>query len=1101
MSSVHLTSAGEGSIPPGRSIENKSSDPSGRHSSVVSNSLSRISGLAGIGKRLMVAVMAIGLSASLFAQVPPLPEPPPEPAPEPPGPLDAVEVPLPDDLDEFVKDREAAILLGKSLFWDIQVGSDGMTSCASCHFNAGVDFGLSDRIRNTVAPNGAGFRGANKVLTSDDFPFHRLLDPASPRDLSPDGDANFNGIDDGDEEGVIFDTSEIVGSQGVDLRNFLLVNNPEDDGDRIYDPVFNVDGVNVRQVTGRNTPSTINAVFNDRNFWDGRADHFFNGVNPFGSNDPDAKVWVYDQGSLSQTSILLNKASAASQAVGPPLSHVEMSWSGRLFPQLGQKLIYMRPLQKQKVALTDSVLGRWVDRSGRGLEEGTDYEMLIQLAFYDKWWRGGDVGNGFTQMEENFALFWGLAIMMYESTLISDETPYDAYVKGDENAISADAKEGLRLFLNEGKCIDCHKGPLFTGATVDLRNPVDPNEGIIELMPMAVGPDQYYDNAFYNIGVRPTFEDPGVGGSGPFGPFSATRRRQLNLDVPGANDVVIAPGDDIAVDGAFKTPGLRNVELTGPYMHNGGMKSLEEVVEFYARGGDFPSTNIDDLDPDIQRLDGIIGNPLRIGQLVAFMKTLTDERVRYHRAPFDHPELPVPYGFEDVVDGVAIDDIDLIPAAGAKGYLTPMPTFVEKLEIGLVDDVIAVTPTSGLEISEDGQTAEFSMFLKEAPSAPVSIGIISTDPSEGQVSTGVLFFSPHDYDVPKTVTVYGLDDPYVDGIRAFEVRFAPSQSADPEFNGIVAPSVCLTNLDNDGGPNEWRNNGQISNLEPGVIVKPDTRLEVSEDGLTAEFTVALTAPPSAPVSIGISSGDLSEAQVSTSVVFFTSDNYFIPQTVTVFGLDDVIADGEQTFTINLADAFSFDPDYNGMFATSIDVINFDNEGGVPGGGTGGNTGGGFQNPHPADTNTDGVITSAEYTNHYLANPTADPAIIYSAANIVSAGGHYQVDLNESNPLLRWTPQNANIQTRLPEGIPGENNIFILINYFDKDGAHGLIKAADGTYQIMRSHNMVSWEVFREVNVKGYLGLFFDSENLGTDNCFYKAVRISDSPSAALSASF
>ena len=57
------------------------------------------------------------------------------------------------------------------------------------------------------------------------------------------------------------------------------------------------------------------------------------------------------------------------------------------------------------------------------------------------------------------------------------------------------------------------------------------------------------------------------------------------------------------MDGAFKVPTLRNIELTAPYMHNGGQLTLEQVVEFYNRGGDFHEMNIQNLDPDIESLD------------------------------------------------------------------------------------------------------------------------------------------------------------------------------------------------------------------------------------------------------------------------------------------------------------------------------------------------------------------------------------------------------------------------------------------------------------------------------------------------------------------
>src|SRR5205814_3151634 len=101
------------------------------------------------------------------------------------------------------------------------------------------------------------------------------------------------------------------------------------------------------------------------------------------------------------------------------------------------------------------------------------------------------------------------------------------------------------------------------------------------------------------------------------------------------------PGDTLGVDGATKVPSLRNVELTAPYFHNGGQLTLRGVVEFYSRGGDFVPINA---------MDGTSISPLATlnlsenekDDLVAFLMSLTDERVRYQRAPFDHPSITVP---------------------------------------------------------------------------------------------------------------------------------------------------------------------------------------------------------------------------------------------------------------------------------------------------------------------------------------------------------------------------------------------------------------------------------------------------------------------------
>lgn len=107
------------------------------------------------------------------------------PAPRPMASLKNVQVPLPSNLDDFVKDREAAIMLGKALFWDMQVGSDGKTACASCHWHAGADV----RFVNTLAPAKA-LRSSQPLsdplakLTRSSFPFIKRAnpDPSDPTD-------------------------------------------------------------------------------------------------------------------------------------------------------------------------------------------------------------------------------------------------------------------------------------------------------------------------------------------------------------------------------------------------------------------------------------------------------------------------------------------------------------------------------------------------------------------------------------------------------------------------------------------------------------------------------------------------------------------------------------------------------------------------------------------------------------------------------------------------------------------------------------------------------------------------------------------------------
>jgi hypothetical protein len=134
------------------------------------------------------------------------------------------------------------------------------------------------------------------------------------------------------------------------------------------------------------------------------------------------------------------------------------------------------------------------------------------------------------------------------------------------------------------------------------------------------------------------------------------------------------------VKGSFKVPTLRNVELTGPYMHSGGEATLKHVMEFYSRGGNFFERNLTTVDADIEPLFGLNPSPiLQPGNLsnpganlvaganqnkvIDFLLALTDERVRWEKAPFDHPGLFIPNGTNRDRNEIMLR----IPAVGAGG--------------------------------------------------------------------------------------------------------------------------------------------------------------------------------------------------------------------------------------------------------------------------------------------------------------------------------------------------------------------------------------------------------------------------------------------------
>jgi cytochrome c peroxidase len=164
------------------------------------------------------------------------------------------------------------------------------------------------------------------------------------------------------------------------------------------------------------------------------------------------------------------------------------------------------------------------------------------------------------------------AIASFERTVLSSESPFDRWRRGEAGAVDARAKRGFELFTGKANCAKCHQGFNFT------------------------------DDGFHNIGLR------SVDGTEDLGRFT---ERKVAL-----------------MRGAFKTPTLRDIALTAPYMHNGIYATLEEVIDHYDRGGDVK----DNLSPEIKPLDLTASEK---SDMVAFLRSLTGKPV-----PVAVPRLP-----------------------------------------------------------------------------------------------------------------------------------------------------------------------------------------------------------------------------------------------------------------------------------------------------------------------------------------------------------------------------------------------------------------------------------------------------------------------------
>ena len=374
----------------------------------------------------------------------------------------------PSKLDDIVQDQDWLLVLGRAFFWDQQMGSDG-GACANCHFSAGADNRLTGQLNpafraagggdtefgcvegidceaNPGTTGSGGIAGPEYTFVEEDFPFRQFID-----------DENGNMIIDDRNAPLRINTNDVLSSAGSFDADFISTFYGDEKCGKPRDDIFYKTTAHgtlaKRAVEPRNTPSVINSAMFQRNFWDVRANSMFNGVGVFGMSDilhdPDKRLIQIDEyGEASLTYLTLENASLASLSVGPILDNLEMSCEGRTFADVARKILYTKPLAKQRIAKTDSTFGihgPFGDirdrRYGRGLHDDLRYYNLIKMAFKPKWWKGRGLWkiengeliklgkysyeHGYAQMEINFPMFWGLAVQKYQHSLISDQSRWD----------------------------------------------------------------------------------------------------------------------------------------------------------------------------------------------------------------------------------------------------------------------------------------------------------------------------------------------------------------------------------------------------------------------------------------------------------------------------------------------------------------------------------------------------------------------------------------------------------------------------------------------------------------------------------------------------
>jgi cytochrome c peroxidase len=218
-------------------------------------------------------------------------------------------------------------------------------------------------------------------------------------------------------------------------------------------------------------------------------------------------------------------------------------------------------------------------------------------------WKGLSAGD--KEIVNRVLVNYGKAIEAYLRKLVSREAPFDRYVAGDRDAITPDAKRGLKLFVGKAGCVACHNTPLFS----DDRFHVIGLHIDQHLSPHA-DPTEAGRAANQSLVCNPTIADGDFSAGGHFSDDPDTKR---NGDFCRQT---IPPG-------LWRTKGLRQVAETAPYFRDGQAATLDDVIDFYDRGGDLPGSFLGGP-KEIQ--------PLHLAatekeQLKSFLRTLTGERI------------------------------------------------------------------------------------------------------------------------------------------------------------------------------------------------------------------------------------------------------------------------------------------------------------------------------------------------------------------------------------------------------------------------------------------------------------------------------------------
>lgn len=266
-----------------------------------------------------------------------------------------------------------------------------------------------------------------------------------------------------------------------------------------------------------------------------------------------------------------------SQGLANVVYHSTFTWSNDTFLELEDQLnVPIRADNPIELGVTDTKLEEVLAR----FEQDPEYAKMFAVAFPDSQ----------SNVTMNKIIF---SLASFVRSMISASSPYDQYLAGDKTALSDQQIKGFQLFNGEKfECFHCHSGINFSSSYRDANTASD----AIQF--------PFFNNGLYN-----------VGGDGSY-----------PSEDQGLYDLSLNPADK----GFFRPQSLRNIELTAPYMHDGSIATLREVIEHYARGGRLTESGVNSGDGRLSPLksglvQGFDATEQEINAVIAFLESLTDE--------------------------------------------------------------------------------------------------------------------------------------------------------------------------------------------------------------------------------------------------------------------------------------------------------------------------------------------------------------------------------------------------------------------------------------------------------------------------------------------